>query len=67
MSILTMQNSQIVKGIRTLRFAGSLALLGAVLVGVFTGSHEVGAVDPRIFGAGAGAIAAIVIKALHLL
>jgi hypothetical protein len=55
------------KWLRHARLLASFALLGAVLVGVFTGNHEFSAIDPRVFGAGAGAAFAVFAKCIHLI
>jgi hypothetical protein len=67
MNTLAMNHRDVLKGIRNARFVASFALLGAVLVGVVTGGHDFGAADPRLFGAGAGAIVALAVKLLHLI
>ena len=55
------------KWLRHARLLASFALLGAVLVGVFTGNHEFNSIDPRIFGAGAGVAFALIAKLAHLI
>jgi hypothetical protein len=55
------------KWLRYCRLLASFALLGAVLVGIFTGHHDAeSSLDPRLFGAGAGVVFAIIAKSIHL-
>jgi hypothetical protein len=52
---------------RSLRLVASFALFGAVIAGILTGwtGHDL-SFDPRLIGAGVGAIASILAQAAHL-
>lgn len=52
--------------IRSLRIVASFALLGAVVMGILTGWMDHPPVDFRALGAGAGFVAGIAFKALHI-
>lgn len=52
--------------VRSLRLTASFALLGAVIAGVLLGWHGF-SFDPRIIGAGLGAVASVVAQATHVL
>ena len=52
--------------LRNARVIASFALLGAVVVGAFSGQAELGSVDLRVFGAAAGAVAAA-LKLSHVI
>ena len=67
MAAMATKPTNAVKWIRGARMLASFALLGAVLVGVVTGHHDMTSTDPRIFGAGAGLVLALIAKFAHVI
>ncbi len=67
MNIVALNHLSVRKWLRLARLLASFALLGAVLVGVFSGHHKLNSIDPRVFGAGAGAVFAVIAKLTHLI